>query len=48
MIRDKQMKRAQKMIVFDSTKNNRKNPNDPERFIGTVAATKEGEAADIH
>ncbi|WP_334159805.1 transposase, partial [Muricomes intestini] len=29
-------------------KKNRKNPNDPARFIGTLAATKEGEAADIH
>lgn len=47
-IRDKQVERAQKMIDSGSTKKNRKNPNDPARFIGTAAATKEGEAADIH
>lgn len=28
-------------------KKNRKNPNDPARFIGRAAATKEGEVADI-
>ena len=48
MIRDKQVERAQKMIDSGSTKKNRKNPNDPARFIGTIAATKDGEAADIH
>lgn len=48
MIRDKQIERAQKMIDSGSTKKNRKNPNDPARFIGTIAATKDGEAADIH
>ena len=47
-IRDKQVERAQKMLDSGNTKKNRKNPNDPARFIGTVAATKEGEAADIH
>ena len=30
-----------------STKKNRKNPNDPARFIGTTAVTKDGEIADI-
>lgn len=48
MIRDRQVERAQKMIDSGSTKKNRKNPNDPARFIGTIAATKDGEAADIH
>jgi len=48
MIRDKQVERAQRMIDSGSTKKNRKNPNDPARFIGTIAATKDGEAADIH
>ena len=36
------------MLDSGNTKKNRKNPNDPARFIGTAAATKEGEAADIH
>jgi transposase len=47
-IREKQVERAQKMLDSGSTKKNRKNPNDPARFIGTTAATKDGEAADIH
>ena len=40
-IRDKQVERAQKMLDSGNTKKNRKNPNDPARFIGTTAATKE-------
>lgn len=47
-IRDKQVERAQQMLNSGNAKKNRKNPNDPARFIGTTAATKEGEAADIH
>lgn len=47
-LRSKQVERAQKMLDAGKTKKNRKNPNDPARFIGTLAATKEGEAADIH
>ena len=47
-LREKQVERAQKMLDSGSTKKNRKNPNDPARFIGTAAATREGEAADIH
>jgi len=46
-IRDKQIDRAQKMLDSGSTKKNRKNPNDPARFIGTIAVTEEGEAADV-
>ena len=46
-IRDKQIERAQKMLDSGHTKKNRKNPNDPARFIGTMAVTKEGEAADV-
>ena len=42
------MERAQKMLDSGNTKKNRKNPNDPARFIGTTASTKEGEVADIH
>lgn len=37
-----------KMLDCGSKKKSRKNPNDPARFIGTIAVTKEGEAADIH
>lgn len=47
-LRNKQVERAQKTLDSGTTKKNRKNPNDPARFIGTTAATKEGEAADIH
>lgn len=47
-IRDKQVERAQKMLDSGNTKKNRKNPNDPARFIGTTAVTKEGKTADIH
>ncbi len=47
-IREKQIERAQKMLNSGNTKKNRKNPNDPARFIGATAATKDGEAADIH
>ena len=46
-IRDKQAERAQQMLNTGTAKKNRKNPNDPARFIGTMAITKEGEAADI-
>ena len=47
-IRDKQVERAEKMVSTGTAKKNRKNPNDPARFIGTLAATKDGEVADIH
>ncbi len=46
-IRDKQIERAQKMLDSGSTKKNRKKPNDPTRFIETIAVTEEGEAADV-
>ena len=46
-IRDKQVKRAEKMLETGNAKKNRKNPNDPARFIGKMAVTKDGEAADI-
>ena len=46
-IRNKQVERAQKMLDSGKTKKNRKNPNDPARFIGQMAGTKDGEAADI-
>ena len=47
-IRDKQIERAVKMLEDGTKKKQRKNPNDPARFIGTFAATKEGEIANIH
>ena len=47
-IRDAQVERAEKMIQSGNTKKQRKNPNDPARFIGTIAATDDGEAAKIH
>ena len=46
-IRDKQVERSQKMLDSGNTKKNRKNPNDPARFIEKTAVTPEGEAADI-
>lgn len=46
-LREKQVERAQKMLCSGSTKKNRKNPNDPARFIGKTAVTKDGEAAQI-
>ena len=36
-----------KCWIRGKTKKNRKNPNDPARFIGKMAVTKDGEAADI-
>lgn len=36
------------MIASGNTKKQRKNPNDPARFIGSKAATADGEAAKIH
>ncbi len=47
-IREGQVERAQKMIDSGNTKKTRKNPHDPARFIGTKAATQEGEVAQIH
>ena len=47
-IRDAQVDRAVKMIASGNTKKQRKNPNDPARFIGTAAATENGEVAKIH
>ena len=41
------VERAAKMLDSGNTKKNRKNPNDPARFIGTLAVTKEGEATDV-
>ena len=47
-VRDAQVDRAQKLIDSGSIKRNRKNPTDPARFIGKIAVTDSGEAANIH
>ena len=47
-VRDAQVERAQKLIDSGSIKRNRKNPNDPARFIGRIAITDSGETAQIH
>ena len=46
-IREKQIERAQAMLSNGKHKKNRKNPNDPARFIDSEAVTKDGEVADI-
>lgn len=47
-IRAEQIARAEKMIAGGTLKKQRKNPNDPARFVNKIAVTKEGEKADIH
>lgn len=47
-IRQAQVDRAKAMLQNGTFKKNRKNPNDPARFIGKDALTKDGEVADIH
>lgn len=47
-IRAEQISRAEKMIANGSLKKQRKNPNDPARFVNKAAVTKEGEKAKIH
>lgn len=47
-VRDKQVDRARKMLDSGSVKKERKNPNDPARFIGKISVTADGEAAKIH
>ena len=47
-LRSLQTERAEKMIKDGSYKKQRKNPNDPARFIHRFAVTGDGEAADIH
>ncbi len=46
-IRNRQVERAEKMVVSGKRKAERKNPNDPARFVGKLAVTKDGEAAAI-
>ena len=46
-VRSAQVERAQEMVSDGKCKKQRRNPNDPARFVGKLAVTKEGEAADI-
>ena len=46
-IRRRQVERAEKMVAAGKRKAERKNPNDPARFVGKMAVTKDGEAAGI-
>lgn len=45
--RRRQVERAEKMIASGKRKAQRKNPNDPARFVGKQAVTKEGKKAKI-
>lgn len=47
MIREGQVERALKMLDSGKVKKERRNPNDPARFIGKIAVTEDGEAASI-
>lgn len=47
-IRDKQVERAEKMLHSGTPQKTHRNPNDPARFIESIAATSEGEKADVH
>lgn len=47
-IRQGQIERAKKMVESGKRKTERRNPNDPARFVGKVAVTKEGEKASLH
>ena len=44
-IRAEQICLAEKMVANGSLKKQRKNPNDPARFVNKVAVTNEGEKA---
>lgn len=46
-IRDTQVERAEALLKNGNFKKNRKNPNDPARFVEKLAVTKDGEKADI-
>lgn len=47
-VRSEQIARAEKMISSGSLKRQRKNPNDPARFISKTAVTRDGEKAELH
>jgi len=39
--------RAKLMLERGSTKKERRNPNDPARFLGSIAVTDDGETANV-
>lgn len=47
-IRREQVARAEKMVANGSLKKQRKNPNDPARFVNRIAVTEDGEKAKVH
>ena len=47
-LRAAQVARAENMVVSGKIKKERRNPNDPARFIGKLAVTDDGEAAKVH
>ena len=47
-IREKQVDRAKLMLEKGSIKKERRNPNDPARFLGSIAITDDGEKANVH
>ena len=47
-VRAEQVARAEKMVADGSFKRQRKNPNDPARFVDKIAVTEEGEKAKVH
>lgn len=44
-VRQAQLERAEKMVSLQNVKKQRKNPNDPARFIKTTSITQDGEIA---
>lgn len=47
-VRSEQIARAEKMVAGGSLKKQRKNPNDPARFVNRIAVTEDGEKAKVH
>lgn len=47
-VRGEQIARAEKMVADGSLKKQRKNPNDPARFVNRIAVTQDGEKAKVH
>lgn len=47
-VRAEQVTRAEKMVADGSFKKQRKNPNDPARFVNKIAVTEDGEKANVH
>ena len=46
-LRRRQVERAEKMVASGKRKTERRNPNDPARFVGKLAVTENGEKAGI-